>query len=985
MDQGLQLHRRGDIHMNLRSTLLLTIALLCAIGLLSCAGNGLDNRNHASPVVPDLTGAAVKPSETSGHFLWDYYSVLVDPEEMKVEMIPMRQVSGHWNVLKWLETGACTNCFKIVSAVPSGTGTLLVQISVRHPFPNPNLTGFDVRGIAMFNGTHAFPGAAITMSDRTLGEGEIVNPDGYTTLYNPTTIGSGPSGMQGYFKGKFGTATVPSATLNAYKRFVSVDPSNTRNAFFSAETIVVQYEVAMPPMPFVFGYAVDANWAPPLIKPVTDPMTDFGPEANCPEPWSVHASASGIGPWGGGAAVTIDVYDWQGKTSHQAPVLECPELFDGTVTATFKMDGTGFTRYEATVTNDKSAPVGDYLCLVSVEDNDNDPVNKPWLDLTAYQVVPISVTVDFNLTEITPPWLNGYSYSYEISGNLLFAASSYCGIQVFDISNPDDPIWMENIDLGQNPAYDLTIVGGYLYCAASNLDIPVIDIDPIADAHVVNTLSLAGATFTVSSNGSMLYAASATYPDGVMHILDATDPVNPVLVTSVPFTDFPREIVYNNGYAYLAARAGGCTIFDVEPPATSSIVNTVTTGDICVGMTIDGTYAYASSGGVGLQIIDISTPETASIIKTIDVLDFANHSEVSGGYAFVGTNGSGSKVVDVDPPAAASIVNTIGTTLFLTTGVINGDRLYAGGPAGMIISNITDPLTAVVNHTINWPGPVTGVAAINGRVIVANSDGGTVLVNTQDPSSAFLYNKYETGYAYKVTIDGNYAYIIGNGYLTIMDITAPASVTIVNSVHYSSPSIGITAVGGYAYIAAGSDGIVIIDVDPPATAFVVNYVSTTYYAEAVSVSGSYAYACINSSPLGAISIINIDPPATALEIGTVPLTDTAYEIDISGNYAFVANETAGIAVLDITNPLSVSLVGSFPLSGTSLQGIDILYNYAFMVDYSYGLIVVDISNPTVPVEAASLPTKGYLKDIAVYEKYAYIGGLAGGLRIIRFW
>ena len=37
------------------------------------------------------------------------------------------------------------------------TGTLLVDVELSHPFGNPNYTGFDVRGIAMFDATSAFP------------------------------------------------------------------------------------------------------------------------------------------------------------------------------------------------------------------------------------------------------------------------------------------------------------------------------------------------------------------------------------------------------------------------------------------------------------------------------------------------------------------------------------------------------------------------------------------------------------------------------------------------------------------------------------------------------------------------------------------------------------------------------------------------------------------------------------------------------------
>jgi uncharacterized delta-60 repeat protein len=336
-------------------------------------------------------------SESAGHALWGYYLVRIDEKDYSAEIIPIRATASHWNVLQFLEQGPCTDCFKLAGVSPNPDGTLNVNVSIKHPFTNLNVTGFDVRGIAMFSGSHVFPESGLIMSDRTLGEGEVVNANGYTTLYNPTTSGHA---LEGYTKGKLATDTFPTSTLNGYKRFISDDPSNTRNAFYVGEEIIATYKVDMPnaPNPWVFGYAVDACWAPPINKPVVDPMTDFGPEANCPEAWKIEVSDMPIGvgltDCGGQAELTIIVYDWQGKDDANPVVVECPELFDGEVTATWKADGAGFTTYEAVVENVKNAPSGTYMCLVSKEALENDPGTKPWLDISAYQLHGLDVIAE---------------------------------------------------------------------------------------------------------------------------------------------------------------------------------------------------------------------------------------------------------------------------------------------------------------------------------------------------------------------------------------------------------------------------------------------------------------------------------------------------------------------------------------------------------------------------------------------------------------
>jgi len=370
--------------------------------------------------------------ESAGHSLWGYYLVRIDEKDYSAEIIPIRATAGHLNVLQFLEQGLCTNCFKLAGITPNPAGTLDVNVSIKHPFTNLNLTGFDVRGIAMFNGGHVFPASGLIVSDRTSGEGELVNADGYTALYNPSTVGHG---LESYMKGKMATATAPNATLNGYKRFITDTPANTRNAFYAGGEIIVTFQVDMPdsPNPWIFGYAVDASWAPAINKPVDDPMTDFGPEANCPEAWKIKAiytPSDGLTDCGGQVSVAVDVYDWLGKDDTHLPTVECPELFDGQVEAAWKADAVGYTTYETVVENTKNAPAGFYRCLVSKEAQENDPL-KPWLDITAYQLHELEVVAE----TMMPPTASAYGVQpsafigEEIYFNATASTDNDCGNQ----------------------------------------------------------------------------------------------------------------------------------------------------------------------------------------------------------------------------------------------------------------------------------------------------------------------------------------------------------------------------------------------------------------------------------------------------------------------------------------------------------------------------------------------------------------------------
>lgn len=370
---------------------LITLVLI----MVSCSGGGDLNGAVDPPIQPDISATGISSDGNHNRHLWGYFSIYYNPDANTAEVIPIRNTSDHWNVLGWLEGGPCTNCVKVVGVTDSGHGTKLFDVEITHPFPSLNLTGFDVRGIAIFDSNYTFAVIDLLTADRSIGDGEVINADGYTTLYESTTEGSGPNGLQGYIGGNFSTAQAPNGVLNPFKRYVSDDPANTRNAFYAGESITATYDIDMPDGIFVFGYAVDASWTTPTIKPVTDPMADFPPEANCPEPWKIVVTEIPIGlgltDAGGSSRLIVDIYDHQGKSSYKTPYFISNDLTCGPVEIPWIEDGAGFSRYGTTINVFDTISAGNYRCLIYVEDNENDTA-PGWLNLTSYQQVILEIS-----------------------------------------------------------------------------------------------------------------------------------------------------------------------------------------------------------------------------------------------------------------------------------------------------------------------------------------------------------------------------------------------------------------------------------------------------------------------------------------------------------------------------------------------------------------------------------------------------------------
>jgi len=260
--------------------------LITAFFITGCSG--------ISPVIPDVNtdyqSLADSVQQEGPYRLWGEWTFHFNETHDRVDVVPMRNARMHLNALKFLES-YCTDCLKITGVHNNGDGTIDLGVNITHPFKGfPEYTGFDVKGIIMFDGSWTNPGYKyyppwpdpMRVSWRHLGDPQVMNADGYVVRWNP----SYDSGLQGdifnYWEGKHASGT-PCANINAYKNFYNVE---SRHIFTVNASITQTYTIWLPPgEPVTAGYAVEACWEPPTVTPVMNPATDFPVTANQPEPY----------------------------------------------------------------------------------------------------------------------------------------------------------------------------------------------------------------------------------------------------------------------------------------------------------------------------------------------------------------------------------------------------------------------------------------------------------------------------------------------------------------------------------------------------------------------------------------------------------------------------------------------------------------------------------------------------------------------------
>jgi len=264
---------------------LTTIVALLALIVVGCARDPLAV-SYFSDEPHKLKTAA---DEWAGPYrLWGEFDIIIDESHSKADIVPKRQPRFHLNALKFLESGY-VNFLKITGLKNNGDGTIDLTVQITHPFPGlPQFTGFDVKGIIMFEGSYLFNSTDWTWplypeklraAWRILGDPELLNADGYTYRWSPWHNSGSDLPIFNYWHGKYATGT-PTANINGFLNFYSMEE---RHIFEHDASVSRTYHIALPPGPLVAGYAVEACWEPPLVKPVTNPIEDFPITANQPE------------------------------------------------------------------------------------------------------------------------------------------------------------------------------------------------------------------------------------------------------------------------------------------------------------------------------------------------------------------------------------------------------------------------------------------------------------------------------------------------------------------------------------------------------------------------------------------------------------------------------------------------------------------------------------------------------------------------------
>jgi hypothetical protein len=213
------------------------------------------------------------------------------------------------------------------------------------------------------------------------------------------------------------------------------------------------------------------------------------------------------------------------------------------------------------------------------------------------------------------------SSGLSISDSILFIASGYAGLWILDISNPESPKSISNIQTG-GFAVDVIAENGIAYLLNSAPQSPddtlgglwIIDISnlfsPEVMSHYRGSMSHTNISLEFSfakfENYIIAVHPHITNSDIILEIIDVKNPLSPQLIGSLGSSEFiPRNISIMGDYAFLGTSESGLKIIDI-----SDVQNPKDMGSFGIafrGILASGENAYVTTTD-SLIILNISDP-----------------------------------------------------------------------------------------------------------------------------------------------------------------------------------------------------------------------------------------------------------------------------------------------------------------------------------------------------------------------------------------
>ncbi|MFC1975808.1 LVIVD repeat-containing protein [Chloroflexota bacterium] len=579
-----------------------------------------------------------------------------------------------------------------------------------------------------------------------------------------------------------------------------------------------------------------------------------------------------------------------------------------------------------------------------------------WIIDISEPTTPIEASLYQTSNSISAIVADGY-YIYLTSGSTL---------QVIDVSTPTSPIEVGQYDLpSEAKPYSLALVKNHLYIRYThnaNQGLLILNIsNPTVPLEVKHLPALMGSNPIVRRD----YAYIVSSTEG-LRVLDISDPTNPIEVGvaglgifGIDWGNDPKGVVAND-YAYLIDNQQ-LRIIDVSTPTAPIEVGYYPIPGYVQSVAVVDDYIYATTSGTGLFILsvvpDIGGPSPTNSpqpIRPPEPIPLLTPTPV---------------ILTTPTPAIEALnVDLVGHwDGYAGTVIVQDNYAYAGIDAKFTILDILDPAHPSLLGSLDLSCSPKDIIIADNYAYVVCWEEGLKIVNISNVRNPIEVSSFDTGnddwaeevssfdtgndkWVEAVIVAGNYAYLVTEFGLHILDITNPTTPSQVGGYHhpYHNNMVNITIKDNYAYLSDWGNGLQIIDISNPTAPFRVKANIRQKDIYDTSIVGETAYVAGSEG----LHMLDISDPRHLIEKGFYKIAEGAHRVIVKDDYAYVSSRREKLYVLDISMPAAITEVGFYTPPGGSNPsgGDDIVYanDYIYVADGDGGLLILQYNTGATP-------------------------------------
>jgi hypothetical protein len=511
---------------------------------------------------------------------------------------------------------------------------------------------------------------------------------------------------------------------------------------------------------------------------------------------------------------------------------------------------------------------------------------------------------------------------------------SYEAIDVYDISNPDQPVWIDAGEAAVNYPYpsELFAYGNTLICM---------------DSQYLSVYSLTSQVPALSALLPIAPPWAWTMNNGVLYVLPYISGDSEPTAMPIDLFDVSSGNVVHTHYdlpfppndmGELWDIAGNGNIVYVVGLVNENNTPTFTIATYDISQSPPNLLSTVVSTSTEFQLHSAGT----LLFADSQIYDISNVTPV-----FVATL----------PLPIETVWGVQGNNVLVTGGtVLNG----APGYAVVDISSPANPVVhASVTDLLSWDifSPDTATWATNGRFYVADSTGGFGVYDASPSGGPAAVTTGESNFVYiydqviqQQTLYAAAVYGSGAGGLACFDVSR-STPNLLGTLMYPNDSSFAVQVSGTTAFLGLADSLKVVNASNPQSPAEIGSVAIP--VNALALSGNTLFVGTGD---GRLVVFDVSTPAAPKQIAsvTMPLPST---IRLSGTLLLVAAAQSGMLVFDVSNPSAPVMLSQFvPSVSAPVWDVASLGGSAVMLAAdSSGIVTVDISNPSNPKQLYQQP------------------------------